>query len=140
MKTKYRTILMFIIVFTGITLCYSQGLTENSTTLSFSPKKVIITCPEHDEAAAQSIEVNFIYNEEKGELEKLTAEDLTDQKTTLYARELNEAYIVMKGTKPDTIRVGTLKRSGPPGGSWGCTEKNLPYIIVGPRVWFIYKK
>ena len=58
---------MFILVFTGITLCYSQGWTEDNLTLGgFFPEKMSFTCPNQGPAADKTIVVHVEYNKKGG--------------------------------------------------------------------------
>ena len=138
MKTKNSTILMFILVFTGITLCYSQGWTENSLALSFFPKKMTYTCPNQGPAAAKTVVVKVKYNE-KNEMEPISAAYKNDPKITLGFREVDQTYLRIRGN--GKVRVGIYKNSVQTSGSIGCTKKNLPVLFEGngEKVWFIYE-
>ena len=154
MKTNNRTILMFILVFTGITIFCSQGWAEKSSTINFSSNKMIITCSGKGFLEVVKTEVTFIY--EGNELIDLEAEDITNPENTLIAKEIPEPWFKMIGKKELPVgplkksgptagagyeeRHGRIKTSGPPGGAGCCTLDNLPIVIVGNRVWFLYKK
>lgn len=148
MKTKNRTILMFILVFTGITIFYSQGWTEENLTLGgFLPEKISFTCPNQGPGADRTVVVHVEYNK-NGKLMPLRAEDKTDPKNKLKFRRIDQPYFIMRGKKPShspatahgigiELRVGKLKISGPPTGSIYCTKNNLPVLTQGRNVWFI---
>jgi hypothetical protein len=147
MKTKIMTILIFILVFTWITLCYNQGWAFRSSTtdpLQIVDKERLFTCTNQGPAADKTVEVlvNYkIYNG-KSEPEKVSAEDKTDTKTPLKALRVKQPYFFMREKNPTNpeepqIRVGKSVNTGPPHGSIICTKNNYPVFVWGNQAWFI---
>ena len=150
MKTKNMTILMFILVFAGITLCYSQGWAFRSLAteepLSVAMER-LFTCTNQGPTADKTVEVRVSYKISNGvsEPEKVSAEDKTDPKNSLKAVQVKQPYIFMKEKNPTNlkdpqVRAGASVNTGPPHGSIICTKNNYPVFVCGDQAWFIYPK
>lgn len=161
MKTKNMTILMFILVFAGITLCYSQGWAFRSLTteplqsvdkeslLTTEPFQSVnmerlFTCTNQGPANDKIVEVQVSYKISNGisEPEKVSAEDKTDPKNSLIALQVKQPYIFMKEKNPTNpkepqVRAGESLNTGPPHGAIICTKNNYPVFVCGNQAWFI---
>lgn len=148
MKTKNMTILMFILVFTGITLCYSQGWAFRSLATEEPFQSVdmerLFTCTNQGPAADKTVEVQVSYKISNGisEPEKVSAKDKTDPKNSLKAVQVKQPYIFMKeknltNPKDPQVRAGASVNTGPLYGSIICTKNNYPVFVCGDQAWFI---
>ena len=141
MKIKNKTSLMFILVFTGITLCYSQGWADGSIVLQ------IFTCTNQGPAADMTVAVHVSYNESSGIPENVLAVDTTvpDKPQPLKSRLVKQPYHFMKEKNPTDpkypkVRAFPSLNTLPRTGSIICTNKNYPVFVGGDKAWFIYKE
>ena len=145
MKTKNKTILMFILILTGITLCYSQGWADGSSVL---PGEIFFTCTNQGPAADKTVEVqvryvkvDVSYNKYIWKPKEVLAVDKTDPKNPqeLKPRSVSQHYFFMKDKNGPRIRAFPGVNTGPPQGGIICSIKNYPVFVWGGQAWFIYK-
>ena len=145
MKTRYKTILMFILILTGITLCYSQGWADGSSVL---PGEIFFTCTNQGPDADRTIEVqvryskvDLSYNKYIWKPREVLAVDKTDpqkpQKINL--ESVRQHYFFMKEKNGPRVRAFQGIKTGPPHGGIFCAKKNYPVFVWGSQAWFIYK-
>lgn len=145
MKTKIKTIIMFILVFTGITLCYSVGWADSGLLL---PTDIFYTCSNCGPAADKRIEirVSFKRSDKLYERIEISAKDITDPKNLLKADLVENPSIRMNEIKSGRKREYPVVNMGSDPVDIIIPIKNYPVIIAcpepcsKPQVYFINKK
>jgi len=141
MKAKNKTILVLILVFAGITVCYSQGWTDSRLPLGVIPLKMEFTCKKQGPLGDKTVVVYVKYNG-KGEIPEVSAKDKTDPENPLDAKPISQPYFQLREKKPNNpeVRAGQIENTGPDNGSIICTRKNYPVFVWRDQAWFIYGK
>jgi hypothetical protein len=138
---------MFIFVFTGITLCYSQERAFRSSNTIFLERDRYFTCTNQGPKANKTVVVQVSYDESKGIPDKVVAVDTTliDKPQRLETRLVIQPYLFMREKNPTSpkdpkVRAFPVVKIGPRAGSVICTKNNYPVFVWGDHAWFIYEK
>lgn len=147
MKTKNLTILLFILVFIGITICYSQGRAFRSSDTVFLERDRYFTCTNQGPTADKTVVVQVSYNDSRGIPEKVVAVDTTipEKPQRLEIRLVKQPYFFMREKNPTNPKDPKIHafpgvKMGPLAGSAICTKNNYPVFVWGDQAWFIYEK
>ena len=146
MKTQNKIILMSILIFTGITLNYSQGWAFSSSAIKKLERISSFTCEKQGPDADMTVEVLVRYNQNSGKPVKVWAVEKIDDdyQQELKFRKVIKPYFFGKEknptdpTKPKSYAF-QAKDTGPPPGATICTKNNYPVFVYSNKAWFFFK-